>query len=161
MEEKKVLQEELPEEQARQEEEEKLSQEEQEFGEFEAHIQDLEAQAERLRESFPEFDLQKELCNPVFLQLTAPGTGISVEDAYFALHRKELQEAAARQTREKVVSAIQSGSRRPLEAGTTGQAQSMTTFHYGNASREQREAFKKELRRAWGRGEKVYPQAGR
>lgn len=124
---------------------------------FEAHIRGLEEQAQKMQQTFPGFDLRQALQNPVFLQLTAPGTGISVEDAYYALHRQEIQQAAAQQTKAKVVSAIQAGSRRPLEAGTTGQAPSITTFQYGSATREQREAFKKELRRAWGRGETVYP----
>ena len=125
---------------------------------FEAHIRGLEEQAEALKTQFPEFNLADALGDPVFLQLTAPGTGISVEDAYYALHRKEIQESARKQAREQVVSAISSGARRPLEAGTSAQGPSLTTFRYGDASREQREAFKKELRRAWGRGETVYPR---
>ena len=125
---------------------------------FEAHIRSLEEQGMALGEQFPDFDLGRELSNPVFLQLTAPGTGITVEDAYFAIHRKEIQEQLAKETTRKIVSAIQSGSRRPLEAGTGGQGPSLTSFQYGSASREQREAFKKELRRAWGRGEQVYPR---
>ena len=124
---------------------------------FEAHIRGLEEQAQRMQEHFPGFDLRQALQDPVFFQLTAPGTGISVEDAYYALHRQEIQQAAAQETKAKVVSAIQAGSRRPLEAGTTSQAPSITTFQYGSATKEQREAFKKELRRAWGRGETVYP----
>lgn len=124
---------------------------------FEVHIRGLEEQAQKMQEAFPGFDLRQALQDPVFLQLTAPGTGISVEDAYYALHRREIQQAAAQETKAKVVSAIQAGSRRPLEAGTTSQAPSITTFQYGSATKEQREAFKKELRRAWGRGETVYP----
>ena len=127
------------------------------FPQFEAHIRSLEQQALELQQQIPEFDLSRELQSPVFLQLTAPGTGISVEDAYYALHRREIQQAQARETTRKVVSAIQSGSRRPLEAGTTAQAPSLTSFRYDSATREQREAFKKELRRAWSRGEKRYP----
>ena len=136
---------------------EKTGQETENYGAFEEHIQDLQNQAEEMTKEFPAFNLQQELCDPVFLQLTAPGTGISVADAYYALHRQEIQKAAAQQTREKVVSAIQSGARRPLEAGTDSQAPSLVSFRYDNATREQRETFKKELRRAWGRGETVYP----
>ena len=125
---------------------------------FEDHIRGLQQQAEEMQGQFPDFDLVQALQDPVFLRLTAPGTGISVADAYYALHRQELQETAARQTREKVVSAIQAGSRRPMEAGTTSQGPSLLQFRYADASRDQREAFKKELRRAWGRGETVYPR---
>ena len=127
------------------------------FPDFAEHIRGLESQAQTLQAEFPDFDLRQELCNPVFLQLTAPGTGISVADAYYALHRQQIQQAAAQETREKVVKSIQSGSRRPMEAGTDSQAPSLTTFRYGSATREQRDAFKKELHRAWGRGETVYP----
>ena len=125
---------------------------------FADHFRNLEQQGQALKESFPQFDLGLELQNPVFLQLTAPGTGINVEDAYYAIHRREIEKAQASETTRKIVSAIQSGSRRPLEAGTSGQGPSLTTFQYGSATREQREAFKKELRRAWGRGETVYPR---
>ena len=131
---------------------------EESYPQFEAHIRGLEEQAAAMEADFPGFSLQRELQDPVFLQLTAPGTGISVADAYYALHRQEIQENAARQAREQVVSAIQSGARRPLETGTSGQSPSTLSFRYDNATKEQREAFKKELRRAWGRGETVYPR---
>ena len=81
------------------------------YSAFDAHIQGLQDQAAELAGDFPEFQLEQELQNPVFLQLTAPGTGISVADAYYALHRQQIQQASARQEREKVVSAIQSGAR--------------------------------------------------
>ena len=128
------------------------------YARFEEHIRGLEAQAAAMAADFPGFSLEQELQDPVFLQLTAPGTGISVADAYYALHRQQIQEAAAKQAREQVVSAIQSGARRPLEAGTDSQSPSTLSFRYDNATKEQREAFKKELRRAWGRGETVYPR---
>ena len=128
------------------------------YPQFEAHIQGLQQQAEELRQSFPDFDLRDALGDPVFLQLTAPGTGISVADAYYALHRQEIQAASTRAATEKVVSAIQAGARRPREAGVGGQSPGELQFRYENASKEQREAFKKELRKAWGRGETVYPR---
>ena len=128
------------------------------YSQFEAHIQSLQHQETELKQQFPEFSLSQELQNPVFLQLTAPGTGISLEDAYYAIHRKELQQAAARQVREQVVSAIQAGAIRPREAGAAAQGPSTLSFRYDSATKEQRDAFKKELRRAWGRGETVYPR---
>ena len=128
------------------------------FSRYEAHIADLQLQEQAMIQQFPEFSLARELQNPVFLQLTAPGTGISLEDAYYALHRKELQQSAAREVKEQVVSAIQAGARRPQEAGASSQGPSLLSFRYDAATKEQREAFKKELRRAWGRGETVYPR---
>lgn len=125
------------------------------------HLQKLEQQGEALKATFPGFDLRTELQNPVFARMTAPNSGLSVEDAYYAVHRKEIQTAAmqetARQVSKKLSNSIQSGKGRPAENGTSGQAPSVTSFDYSNASRQQREAFKKELRQKWARGEKVYP----
>ena len=129
---------------------------------YQQHFAKLEQQGEALRKIFPNFDLQKELQNPAFARMTAPGKGImSVEDAYRAVHRNEIESASmhivAQKTTEKISNAIQSGSRRPDEAGTSSQAPSVSTFDYRNASREQREALKKRIRDAAARGEKLYP----
>lgn len=126
------------------------------------HIARLEQQGEELKKVFPNFDLRTELQNPAFARMTAPGKGImSVEDAYRAVHRKEIEAASmqviAQKTAEKVSNAIQAGGRRPDEAGTSGQAPSVTTFDYRAASREQREALKQRIRDAAARGQKLYP----
>ena len=125
------------------------------------HIIKLEQQGEALKKVFPNFDLRTELKNPAFARMTSPNVGISVEDAYYAVHRNEIQTAAmqvtAQKTAEKISNAIQSGSRRPDESGASSQAPSVSTFDYAKASREQREAFKANLRERMARGEKVYP----
>ena len=125
------------------------------------HFVKLEQQGEALKKVFPNFDLRTELQNPVFARMTSPNVGVSVEDAYHAVHRKEIMQAGmqvtAQQTAQKISNAIQAGSRRPDENGTTGQAPSVTTFDYSKASREQREALKKKIRAAAARGEKLYP----
>ena len=125
------------------------------------HYDSLEKQGEALKKVFPHFDLQAELKNPAFLRMTSPNVGISVEDAYYAVHRNEIQtagmKAAAQVTAQKISNSIKAGSRRPDEAGASGQAPSVTTFDYSKASREQREDFKKKLRDSWARGENVYP----
>lgn len=125
------------------------------------HFVKLEQQAEALKKVFPKFDLRTELQNPKFAQMTSPNSLMSLEDAYYAVHRKEIMSAGmqvtAQQTAQKISNAIQAGSRRPDENGTTGQSPSVTTFDYRKASREQRDALKKEIRAAAARGEKVYP----
>jgi hypothetical protein len=126
------------------------------------HFISLERQGEELKKLFPNFDLRTELQNPAFARMTAPGKGImSVEDAYRAVHRNEIDAAAsqiiAQKTAEKISNAIQSGSRRPDESGASSQAPSVSTFDYAKASREQRDAFKRDLRERMARGEKVYP----
>ena len=124
---------------------------------FQQHIMKLEQQGEAMKQVFPNFNLRKELQNPVFARMTSPNVGLSVEDAYYAVHRKELQSAAmqvaAQKTAQKISNDIQAGNRRPSENGTSGQAPSVTTFDYRNASREQREALKARIRS----GEKIYP----
>lgn len=143
---------------ARQQREEEQTLQEQKIRQ---HIVKLQQEGEAMKKVFPNFDLRKELQNPAFARMTSPNVGISVEDAYYAVHRNELQTAAmqatAQKTAQKISNSIQAGSRRPVEAGATGQAPSVTTFDYSKASREQREAFKKDLRARLARGEKVYP----
>lgn len=128
---------------------------------IERHYKNLQEQAEQMKETFPNFDLQKELQNPTFFRVTSPNIGMSVMDAYHAIHRKEIQEAAmkitAQKTAEKLSNSIQSGQRRPIENGISSQAPSATTFDYGKASPSERDAFKKQLREAWSQGKKVYP----
>ena len=125
------------------------------------HFTKLEQQAEAMMKVFPNFDLRKELQNPAFARMTHPNVGISVEDAYYAVHRNEIQAASmqvtAQKTAEKISNAIQAGSRRPDEAGVSSQAPSVSTFDYRNASRDQREALKKRIRDAAANGKKLYP----
>ena len=124
---------------------------------FQQHIMRLEQQGEAMKKVFPNFDLRTELKNPAFARMTSPNVGISVEDAYYAVHRNEIQTAAmqvtAQKTAQKISNAIQAGSRRPDENGTSGQAPSVTTFDYRSMSPEQRKALKDRIRS----GEKIYP----
>jgi hypothetical protein len=128
---------------------------------FHNHFMKLEQQGEALKKVFPKFDLRKELQNPVFARMTSPNVGVSVEDAYHAVHRREIMQAGmqvtAQQTKQKIANAIQAGSRRPDENGTSGQSASVTTFDYSKASKAQRDALKREIYAAKARGEKLYP----
>ena len=125
------------------------------------HFRSLQMQSEALKKMFPSFDFIKEMQNPAFVRLTAPDTGIGVEDAYYALHRKEIQAAAmqvtAQMTAQKISNSIQSGLRRPAENGTSGQGASVTTFDYRGATKEQRNALKKRILDEAAQGRKVYP----
>ena len=128
---------------------------------FQDHIMNLERQAEEMKKVFPKFDLRTELRNPTFARMTSPSGGVSVEDAYYAIHRKELQtataQASAQATAKQISNAIQAGSRRPQENGTSGQAPSVTHFDYSKASPEQRKQFKAFLESERAAGRKVYP----
>lgn len=139
----------------------KAEQDELERQRIEQHIAKLQREEEELKKTFPNFNLRQELKNPVFVRMTSPGVGLSVEDAYYAIHRNEIQsasmQAAALKTREKVANAIASNSNRPQENGTSSRAPSVTTFDYRKATREQREDLKRRIREAAARGEKLYP----
>ncbi len=128
---------------------------------IQAHITKLQAQGEAMKNIFPQFDLATELRNPAFARMTSPNIGISVEDAYYACHRKEIQTAAmqatAQKTAEQIANNIRAGQSRPSENGTSAQAPSNTTFDYAHASREQREALKRQIRDAAAKGQKLYP----
>lgn len=128
---------------------------------FMAHIRKLQHQAQDFQTVVPGFDLRQELRNPLFARLTSPGVGLSVEDAFYAVHRKAMQEksmeAAAQQATRMISNAIASGSHRPEESGTAAQAPSVSRFDYRNATPEQRKALKDAIRKAAAEGRKLYP----
>lgn len=121
------------------------------------HIAGLKQQAEKMKQTFPNFDLRKELQDPRFARMTSPSGGLSVEDAYYAIHRAEIMaggmQVTAQQTAKKMSNAIQSGQRRPVENGTRGTAASVTNFDPRHMSKEQREQLKKDIYS----GKKIYP----
>lgn len=128
---------------------------------FANHIAALEQQGEELKKKFPNFDLKKELQDPRFVRMTAPGGGLTVEDAYYAIHRAEIQAASmqvtAQQTANKMANAIRSNGKRPAENGVSGKAPSVTTFDYKNATKRQRADLRRAIYAAEARGEKLYP----
>lgn len=128
---------------------------------IEQHIAKLQREGDELKQTFPNFNLRQELNNPVFARMTSPGVGLSVADAYYAVHRNEIQAAsmqvAAKKTAEKLSNAIASNSGRPQENGTSSQAPSVSTFDYRKMSKAQREDLKRRIRDAAARGEKLYP----
>lgn len=85
------------------------------------HFESLSRQGEALREVFPGFDIMQEMRNPEFVRLTAPGTGVSVKDAFYALHGEEIQRDsmryAAQRAGERLAASVQAGASRPLENG--------------------------------------------
>lgn len=134
---------------------------------IEEHLQGLVQQGESLKQKFPGFDIRAELQNPTFARLTAPGSGLSVEDAYFAVHRRELMQAqkqqqvaamqyTAQQTAQALSNSIQSGMRRPDESSPS-QAASYSSYDYSVKNKNDREKLKAAIMAAKARGEKVYP----
>lgn len=120
------------------------------------HFARLEQQSEALKAKFPGFDLRKELQNPTFARMTSPDSGLTVEDAYYAVHRAEIQSAQAKvvaeQTAKQMANSIRSNSARPDESGSQ-QGSSTVSFDYSKASRQQREELKRRIRS----GERILP----
>ena len=120
------------------------------------HFACLEQQSDAMKARFPGFDLRTELQNPAFARMTAPDSGLTVEDAYFAVHRAEIQSAQAKvvaeQTAKQMANSIRSNSARPDESGSQ-QGSSTVSFDYSKASRAQREELKRRIRS----GERILP----
>lgn len=90
------------------------------------HLMNLIQQGEALKVKYPQFDLQKEMQNDRFVAMTAPNGGLSVEEAYYALHHQELasgaMQYAARQAQQQVAQTIQANMARPTENGVSSAA---------------------------------------
>lgn len=125
------------------------------------HIMGLVQQGEEMKKVFPNFDLRTELQNPMFLRLTSRGVNIPVQDAYYLVHRHELEQAQARvveqKATERVQNTIRAGAARPTENGASSQAPTVTSVDWKNATPEQRRAQARAIRLAAAKGEKIYP----
>ena len=94
------------------------------------HIQKISDEAKQLVTEFPNFDLEAEFQNEKFRKLIDPpelgGSGISVRDAFFAVHHNEIMksyaQAAASQATEQVANAIANNKTRPSENGLSKRA---------------------------------------
>ncbi len=82
------------------------------------------ADGESLKESYPDFDIEKEAKNPEFLKLLKAGAGL--KNAYLAMHHNEIVDAlvekAAKEAMEKTTQAIKTRGQRPLENGMTSKS---------------------------------------
>lgn len=90
---------------------------------IDSHIAALRQQEVELKKTFPNFSLDEELKDPRFVRMTAPGGGWSLEDAFYAVHRKEIQAASAQvvaqRTAQSISQSIQAGQMRPQERRNT------------------------------------------
>lgn len=123
------------------------------------HFGRLRSQAEAMAKEYPSFRLADAIGNETFVRLTSPEVGLSVEDAWWLVNRRELTEQAARraaeETEQRLSNALQAGKNRPVENGTGGPP-GTARFDYAAMSPRQREEFIEYARRASARGEKVY-----
>lgn len=86
-----------------------------------SHITGLRKQEEELKAEFPDFDLNTEAQNPAFVRMTGIDGGLTLRQAYMAIHGDELlkrgQSQAVKETKRAVSQAIQAGAMRPAENG--------------------------------------------
>ena len=75
---------------------------------------------EELKAQYPDFDLAKEMQDPVFARLTAPGVEIDPGTAYEIVHRQSLRKARQQEDLQRAAQAVVSGSYRPSEGALSG-----------------------------------------
>ena len=125
---------------------------------FRAHVGKLVRQAEELKQTIPDFDLKRELSDEKFRRFTSPEIGMSVKDAYYALHYDELRQAEsaliAQRAEREIANKIAAGQLRPREGG--GRAPSVGGLARTSWTRAEIESIKREAMEARARGEKYY-----
>ena len=119
------------------------------------HYAKLTAQAEQMKSVFPDFNLEAELQNPSFLRMTSPEGGLSVEDAYYAIHHREIAPQAMaygiQRAKEQMAQTIQANRARPTEGAMSAGQPGNFQYDPRKMTREEREA----LRRRAQRGERI------
>ena len=117
---------------------------------YQRHFLSLARQAEEMKRTFPDFDLRSEMRDAAFVRMTAPGTGMTVKDAYYALHgdriRLQSMRFAAWQAGEKLASSVLSGASRPVENGMEKPAAADLSMDIQNMDKQSREAYRRRIR---------------
>lgn len=120
------------------------------------HITNLINQAEQFKAQFPNFDLEAEMGNPQFKKLVDPpqfgGSGLSIENAYYAIHHKEIMDAtvknAVNQAVTSTANSIQANRERPLESGAgSGKISEITKTDPSKFTKEDFKRIQEEYRR--------------
>ena len=108
------------------------------------HFNKVQQQARALQEIFPDFNLEQAMQDPEFVRRTAPG-GMPVKDAWYSLHGDEIIQrqanGIARRARQNAAAAVQSGSARPRENGSSATAAVSATPNMRAMSRDERIAY--------------------
>ena len=113
------------------------------------HFASLTRQGEELKQVFPDFDLMREMQNPAFVRMTAPGTGVSVKDAFYAVHGEDIQresmQYAAAQAGRRIAASVQAGASRPVENGIQGAAPVTLGIDIRGMNKKQREEYRRRI----------------
>lgn len=127
---------------------------------YQNHLRKLVEQAEQLKQTIPDLNLQKELENPNFRRMVDPSVGLSVEDAYYAVHHAEIGPkavmAGVQHAQRQIAQSLQANAGRPVEGAMTGnQAAAHIGIDIRSMTREQRRQLTEDMRRRKARGERV------
>lgn len=95
---------------------------------FQKHMDGLKQQAAELAREVPGFNLDAEMQNPQFMRMTSPQGGLTVRQAFMALHHDEVMKArvneAAQRASKALSNSVQSGRSMPAENGSVSRAAS-------------------------------------
>lgn len=104
---------------------------------------------EKLKESYPDFDIDAETQNPAFINLLRGGADL--KSAYFAMHHDEivkaLVEKAAQEAQSKTAESIIARQQRPLENGMSGKSTALFKTDVSRLTPEQRAEIAKRVAR--------------
>ena len=132
---------------AMQEENRRLKQEE-EQNNLKGHIAGLMQQGEELKKIFPDFDFLTEMQNEQFRNATSPEGGMTVKQAYYAIHGDELMPQmlgyGMKRAQEQMGQTIQAQRQRPAEGAMRGQAQQAASLKINpaNLTRKERDRIR-------------------
>ena len=128
----------------------KAQQEQQREFELRQHFMKMQQQANVLKETFPDFDLQRELQNPEFLKRTSPDVGMSVEDAFYSIHHGQVMEkqaaVIAQKTKADLANSIRAGKNHPRENGGIAAAASVGVPDFSQMTHAERLAYIKRTK---------------
>ena len=115
------------------------------------HLMRLAQQGEKLKEIYPNFDLRTELNNPQFRRMTSPGGGLTVEQAYVALHMNEILPQAVQtgvqRAQSQISASLQANAKRPSEGAMRNNTAVQTHVNIKSMSRQDRQKMIERARR--------------
>ena len=120
------------------------------------YVTDLRQQEAQLKQLYPSFDLDAEMQDERFQSMLQPGSKWTVEDAYYAVHHRELGPQAmatgVQIAQQRRANSMAMNQARPTEGGLRSRGGVTLTVDPNSLTREQMRALRERVRR----GEKVY-----
>lgn len=115
------------------------------------HYRTLQQEAEELRKTVPDFNLEEALRDPAFYSETLPGKRLSVKQVYYALHGDEIASRRASEAvggaKQAMANSMRAARKMPGENGTVQRAASpVQATPYSRMTKEQRTQFERELK---------------